>query len=110
MASLDGNLSNAEKCPKCQSKGELVAVTPAPPNTGPRGSKVHTMACTNDLCPDQGERWIYQIHPDGTIPLRAPRGHKQFEIDQSALAYGKIVVEQERHRMIKSGEMDGEES
>jgi len=65
-------------------------------------AKVETYECENDLCINSHGRWIIQINPDGSIPVRQ-QGPKEFDLDSRAFDFGKAEVERMKHQL-KEGE------
>lgn len=99
----DPTYNDAKKCPKCKQEGEFVGNINTVPQAR-RGTRVETWECLNDLCERAGSRWIIQINPDGTVPIRAPRGPKQFELDPKALDFGKAQVERAKYEVLDETE------
>lgn len=85
----DTTLEEARRCPRCKEPGRLLTVMP--PREGP--GKVNVYVCENTRCVSEDGRWIVQILPDGTIPVRQ-KGEKEFpEMSASWLASGQRQVE-----------------
>jgi len=80
---VDTTFEEASRCPGCQTPGKEVA-TQRPQGT-PRGTKIHVFSCENARCPDEGERWMVQTNPDGTIPT-FQKGPKAFERPRESTA------------------------
>lgn len=91
-------IEDVERCPKCDTKGDLVKLTPM----GYDGV-LRSYTCQNPICLWFGTGWAAQILPDGSIPQRTERGPKQFEIDIYAQRKAERALEE-----IKANERNGE--
>jgi hypothetical protein len=59
------------------------------------GAKVEIYECDNPLCISQYGRWIVQINPDGSIPIRSHE-EKEFNVTQRELDFGKETIQRFR--------------
>lgn len=73
----DTTFEEAKRCPGCQEPGKEQGSRR--PQGTPRGTKVHVFVCENVRCPREGETWLVQTNPDGSIPQPGQRGPKAFE-------------------------------
>lgn len=103
---LDPTYDEAQKCPQCRTRGQKIVRNAAGGHTRP-GTVVETWQCDNVTCEDElgTRRWIIQVNPDGSVPIRAPKGPKQFELDKQALDWGKAQVEQTKHSVLTDDEL-----
>jgi len=62
----------ARQCPKCHQYG-----VHAQTDSGPRGSKIETYVCDNEICLWYQTGWVVQVNRDGSIPNRT-EGPKEF--------------------------------
>ena len=58
-------------CPKCGRPGDARTQQQAPGM--PRGTKLHHVFCTTQMCPWYNTEWLVQTNPDGSVP--APKNH-----------------------------------
>jgi hypothetical protein len=75
----DTTLEEAKRCPTCQTPGKQVSTKRAPQGA-PRGAKILVLECESSRCESEGERWVVQLNPDGTIPQPGRKGPKQFDL------------------------------
>jgi hypothetical protein len=73
----DTTFEEARRCPGCKEPGKEVSARR--PHDAPRGTVVHVFTCENTRCPDEGDRWLVQTNPDGSIPQPGQKGPKAFE-------------------------------
>lgn len=66
-------IDEAKRCPRCSQAGQESGN-----HRGPKGSRVYTFVCMNEVCPWYETGWIVQVNSDGTIPEREA-GPKEFE-------------------------------
>lgn len=90
----------ASRCRKCDQPGVEVAVKDAAERFQ---GKVHIIECQNELCINFNERWIVQVRPDGTIPIRdeSTRGFQSFprmSESQQAMARRQLEDLQQEER------------
>lgn len=65
----------ASRCPKCDNQGVKVAEIRLDRHQG----KSITLECQHELCRWYKQRWIVQVKPDGSIPVRNnQRGESAF--------------------------------
>jgi hypothetical protein len=69
----DTTYEEARRCPKCGNPGEVDSIKDGPRNL-PRGTKIHTVYCRNQVCPWLDTCWLVQVNSDGTVP--PPSNHK----------------------------------
>jgi hypothetical protein len=74
-------LEEAARCPWCAEPGKKTGTTQPHGQGIERGVKVETYECENTRCENEGERWLVQFNPDGTIPPKGTRNEQPKEYD-----------------------------
>jgi hypothetical protein len=102
-------LDEAQRCPRCNNPGKKIAERPVA-NSG--GHKVIIMECVTEGCvygPDKnlrltGERYFFQVRPDGTIPDPEDNPQKAFPKENNAVFGSDDEFEQVRETMRRAQE------
>lgn len=90
---MDTTFEEAKRCPKCEQPGQETGRISVKDTSVLPGTKVATIRCDNSRCKWQGESWIVQVNPDGTIPPAKTTGREKRYESRGTPESGRRLVD-----------------